>query len=115
MPKGKRFFTINNELWKLCNHCNRLLPYNILYFCKNPKQPTGLSYVCKICETRRIRLYTKKRKEEGYIPPDKKRMSQPGPLKKRENERKLKMEIADLFEISRKEEKKDEKEEKKDE
>ena len=107
MPKGKRFFTINGDLWKLCNHCNRLLPYNHVYFCKNPRQPTGLSYVCKMCESKRFIIYRKKKKE-GYVPPDKKRMCQPGPLKKKYSETKLKTEIADLFENLGKEEKKDE-------
>lgn len=97
MPKQKTFFTVDGELWKLCTHCDRLLPFNIIYFCRNPRQSRGLSYVCKNCENKRQDAYNKKKKQ-GYIPPDKKRNSQPGSLKKKRIKDKLKTEIADLFE-----------------
>jgi hypothetical protein len=94
------FFQREGRIYKVCPQCKNAYPFNIIYYCKNPRQPTGLSYSCKLCEKKRIVKY-KEDLKKGYKPPDEKRYCQKKWKAKKEINDRLKSEMKELAEKAR--------------
>jgi len=107
LPGKPVFFTKDNRLWKNCPTCDRALPFNSVYFGKNPRQGTGLNYNCKKCEAKRFNKYQDDLKK-GYKPPEEKRNCQRRQKEKKELRSRLKEEMKDLVQNVKKKKKKKE-------